>query len=46
MFENNSIVYVYHPGAGTDSLLGSKSFHLVICCKFFPLNDFVIAFPI
>ena len=42
------------PGQGhSDNLLGSKSFHkhksfvnLIICCKIYPLNDFVTVFPI
>ena len=49
MFENNGHIHVYSPGAGADKQLASIFFfqkykfsvNLVICCKFYPLNDFV-----
>ena len=44
---------VYNPGVGSDNPLESKVFqkykysvNLVICCKFFPSNYFVIVYPI
>ena len=44
-------IKVYSPGAGADNPLGSKVLYqhkpfvtLVICCKFLPLNDFLIFF--
>ena len=54
MFENNGHIHVYSPGAGADNPLASiffkknikSSVNLVICCKFYPLNDFVTVLSI
>ena len=50
---NFSCFYVYSPRAGADNPLGSEFLYkhkpfvtLVICCKFFPLNDFLTVFQI
>ena len=51
--ENHGHIRVYSPGAVADNPLGpfdfqqhKSSVNLVICCKFFPLNGFVIVFRI
>ena len=52
MFENNGQICVFSTMAGIDSPSGNvfhKYIYLVnldLCCKFFPLNDFVTGFPI
>ena len=54
MFGYNCHIHEYSPGVGSDNPLESKVFQqykssvillLLICCKFFPSNYFVIVFP-
>ena len=50
--EGHKIIHVYSPRAGADNPMVAKlrkhksSVNLVICCKFFPLNDFITVFQI
>ena len=53
MIENNGHVHLFSTGTESGSPLGSQFFqkhkssvNLVICCKFYPLNDFVTFLPI
>ena len=50
---NNGHRHVSSPGKGVDNRLGEIVFHknnysvnLVLCCKFFTLNDYISVFPI
>ena len=53
MFGKNNInIHVYSPGTGVDDPLGyffhkhNYSVNLILCCNFYPLNNFGTLFPI